>query len=65
MILKPVGVTLSESMEYPVYVEICGNCHTLISWNPDGSGTCKCGQVILQFIERSQAVALGIIKEAQ
>lgn len=65
MILKTGGVTWSESMEYPTYVEICGNCHTLISWNPDGSGTCQCGQVILQFIEKSQAVALGIIKEAR
>ena len=55
-------IVFDDRMDYPVFVEVCGNCGTLITWNKDGTASCTCGDTDLQFILREKAVELGILK---
>jgi len=48
-------------MEYPEYIEVCGNCGTLITWDSKGDAVCECGNSDLQFMELTEAKELGIL----
>ena len=50
-------------MDYIDYVEVCGNCGSLITWDLNGDPVCKCMDTVLQFIEQEEARKLGILKE--
>jgi len=50
-------------MEYPEYVEVCGKCGSLITWNKEGDPVCNCMDTLLYFIEIGEAKELGILKE--
>lgn len=58
-----VIVVQHDFMDYPEFVEICGNCHTVITWDKKGDAVCKCMDTKLQFIEKEEAIKLGILKE--
>ena len=46
---------------YTRFVEICGNCKKLITWDESGKAVCSCGNPLLQFIKEEDAKELGII----
>jgi hypothetical protein len=48
-------------MDYPVFVEVCGNCGSLITWDAEGKGVCKCGRAELQFMPEEQAIEMGLL----
>lgn len=49
-------------MEFPIFVEVCGNCGSLITWDASGRGICKCGTMDLQFMPEEEAIELGILE---
>jgi len=61
-IISLVCVLVFDIMEYPTYVEVCGNCGSMIRWDKNGDPVCNCGNTLLQFMARDLAISLKILE---